>query len=384
MTNDLLGNPIGGYPSFTLNLQQKRQATLLYHWMSLDYLRTLKTLIDALIKGADVNLELAKAQGRDALVTNERWGVRDTSANWSTHVFPALEDFRKSTIWHIAQVANEVYGFTGANQCARMISEFSSMWMTEEEEQRFTAQFNAVYHHAQFIDFAAGKGGRRNQLNDSSMTVYWKEFAHLFPVLPKFRVRTDVEAVTGMPPPKTGVYIAQDDEFATLQFAWIGGSDGQLVTAETLNEVGRRAMVTIGRDAMWVDGKRMADFATSGFSNGELTDYGGFEPGDERDPRWARAILSSTGVITRPCRWYFVEQVKGEFDDESPATAAPALAQSAVGLRCEAGQPCPRTGYWFTPAKADSRRRFDQGKTMPSLGGDYGVTIWQWDERQAD
>lgn len=51
-------------------------------------------------------------------------------------------------------------------------------------------------------------------------------------------------------------------------------------------------------------------------------------------------------------------------------------------LRCEAGQPCPQTGYWFTPAQTDSKRRFSQGDPMPSLGRDYGVTIWQWREDQ--
>lgn len=29
-----------------------------------------------------------------------------------------------------------------------------------------------------------------------------------------------------------------------------------------------------------------------------------------------------------------------------------------------------------------SRRYFQTGDSMPSLGGDYGVTIWQWDENQ--
>lgn len=52
-------------------------------------------------------------------------------------------------------------------------------------------------------------------------------------------------------------------------------------------------------------------------------------------------------------------------------------------LRCEAGQPCPREGCWFTPAQADSRRHFKVGETMPALGSDYGATIWQWDENQA-
>jgi len=51
-------------------------------------------------------------------------------------------------------------------------------------------------------------------------------------------------------------------------------------------------------------------------------------------------------------------------------------------LRSVAGQTCPKEGFWFTPAKADSRQKFAQGQVMPTVGGDYGTTIWQWDEAQ--
>ncbi|WP_395139742.1 hypothetical protein [Schlegelella aquatica] len=73
--------------------------------------------------------------------------------------------------------------------------------------------------------------------------------------------------------------------------------------------------------------------------------------------------------------WYFVHKpdVRG---GERPNS------QSSVRLRCEANKPCPREGWWFTPAKADSRRFFRQGEVMPAFGTDYGLTIWQWDERQ--
>jgi hypothetical protein len=36
----------------------------------------------------------------------------------------------------------------------------------------------------------------------------------------------------------------------------------------------------------------------------------------------------------------------------------------------------------MTPTKTHSRRLFKAGEIMPSVGGDYGVTIWQWDEQQ--
>lgn len=50
--------------------------------------------------------------------------------------------------------------------------------------------------------------------------------------------------------------------------------------------------------------------------------------------------------------------------------------------RVPGGQPCPRTGYWFTPARQNSRTHFEAGQTMPDVGGTWGATIWQWDEQQ--
>jgi hypothetical protein len=75
------------------------------------------------------------------------------------------------------------------------------------------------------------------------------------------------------------------------------------------------------------------------------------------------------------------------FDDDStwPDAArrkAPLPAPPAARLRCAAGQPCPKAGYWLTPAKADSRRLFKAGEIMPRFEGDYGETIWQWDDMQ--
>ena len=71
--------------------------------------------------------------------------------------------------------------------------------------------------------------------------------------------------------------------------------------------------------------------------------------------------------------WYFVSQ-----------PAAQAMPASALHLRCEAGQACPKDGYWITPAKSGSRRFFSQGTPMPEIASDYGSTIWQWDSDQSD
>ncbi|MBW3510660.1 PoNe immunity protein domain-containing protein [Janthinobacterium sp. NKUCC06_STL] len=52
-------------------------------------------------------------------------------------------------------------------------------------------------------------------------------------------------------------------------------------------------------------------------------------------------------------------------------------------LRVEGGNPCPQTGYWFTPAIPGSLRHFEQGEIMPvSMDSQYGATIWQWSSEQ--
>jgi hypothetical protein len=382
MATDLFGKPIGGMrPEFKLNLQQKRQATLLYHWMSLDYLKGLKDLIDALIKGADVNIELAKRQGRDALLTNERWGVRDTSANWSTHVYPALEDFRKATIKDIALRATESYEFTGANQCGRMIDEFSSMWMTPEEEEAFKKQWDKVYSYASEIDSSAGAGGSRNR-TERVMRSLWGEYAHLFPRLPKYRVRTDVEGESKRRPPRTGVYVPQDDVYGAMQFAWTGNEDGILGEVQTLNDLGLEVARALGREAMWTPSAAHLSIATSP-RYVDLYRSTAIRMTDDlmTDINQAMTFVAREGFVKRPCKWYFVERVEGEFDDDEGRPESQAAGSSA-SLRAMAGETCPREGWWVAVVKADSRRHFKAGEVMPDLKSDAGVTIWQWDTKQ--
>ncbi|PLK50141.1 PoNe immunity protein domain-containing protein [Uliginosibacterium sp. TH139] len=54
-----------------------------------------------------------------------------------------------------------------------------------------------------------------------------------------------------------------------------------------------------------------------------------------------------------------------------------------IFLRCPGGDPCPKSGYWSTPAKVNSRRQFKQGETMPNFESSYGATIWQCDIAQS-
>ena len=70
-----------------------------------------------------------------------------------------------------------------------------------------------------------------------------------------------------------------------------------------------------------------------------------------------------TGPIAWPDNWR-----------DDVATDAP-----PTRLRCEAPNPCPREGWWHTPAQVNSRRHFKAGEVMPDLHTDYGATIWEWD-----
>ena len=70
--------------------------------------------------------------------------------------------------------------------------------------------------------------------------------------------------------------------------------------------------------------------------------------------------------------WYYVHK--------PDVAAMHAQASKPLRLRCEANQPCPREGWWVTPAKLGSRRHFKQGEVMPAFKTDWGLTIWQWDD----
>lgn len=58
--------------------------------------------------------------------------------------------------------------------------------------------------------------------------------------------------------------------------------------------------------------------------------------------------------------------------------SSPAPNATQIG-RVEAGQPCPRAGYWFTPAQNNSLRLFKQGELMPAIdASNWGDTLWYW------
>jgi hypothetical protein len=81
----------------------------------------------------------------------------------------------------------------------------------------------------------------------------------------------------------------------------------------------------------------------------------------------------------RSCIWYLVERTADAGTDFQPQSENALQPQ-----RIPAGDSCPETGFYFTPARPDSRRLFQKGDMMPAFDTAYGATIWQWDTEQQE
>jgi len=342
---DLYGNPIGAAKDFPLTIYRKRQAAILYHYASLDYLKGLIPLIDETIYVFHRVAQTAQAQGRDALFTSKRWGARGTSANADTYGTPFLSEFRQGILKQISDRAFEVHDrTTGAHYAAGGLREVGTGWMSDAEYERYEKAWNTTYAYANKIDRTMS---RQTAWKDSGFVQEWLHLHERFEPLPKFRVRTDVQAETGKKPPRTGVYVSQDDPHGALQFAWAGGDFGALGECSTFNDIGLDALRLVGRAGLWlndpVNDQKMFDFV----KRGPHTKVFRADPNfDDRNPSvdnaWAWA--SGESYTTRPCKWYFVEMIHGEFDETVDSDAS--LTNGPQRLRCEAGQPCPADGEW--------------------------------------
>ncbi len=359
---------------------------MLYHFASIDYLITLHRMVSQLIDGVvDPLLDLAKAQNRDSVMVDPRWGTRNTSENWANNAWPFLKDFQASLAKDIAGRAFERYKVTGATQCLRGIQEYSMLWATPEEEQRFTEVLQTIGRYAAKIDDTLDDY-HSSRWDDSAFAYHYHDFAAQFPKIPKLRIRADVQAETGKTLTRTGVYIAQDDRHAALQFGWTGNGGGKLRPSETFNELGLDALTTVGRQDLWFNEQKMFAFATSKKYAALFKDDIYFN--DQPRPSWAPGAVSGRSFTKRPCKWYYVELINGEFEDIEEEDLKEARAESDAAVaqrqrcRTEGGDPCPTAGYYFTPAIADSRRYFRYGETMPIADNKLWKTIWQWDDQQ--
>ncbi|CAM3493483.1 hypothetical protein [Cupriavidus taiwanensis] len=238
-------------------------------------------------------------------------------------------------------------------------------WMTEEQRERWNESFNRLSGactigattlrnnewsgrnwlerdlHRHEYELVDRDNGHTGDLKDYIQSLTQRGLLAPPTTYPHHPVKTNVRAKAGEPCPQTGVWVPAQ---------WLhGAKDFSL--------------------AFCVRGRLMQPAFQLHW--GKPYDIWAEFPLPDEDPE-DRLItpLKTTAVDTV---WHFVAR---------PAVQ-PAAAE-APHLRCQSSQSCPKSGYWMTPAKANSRRYFHQGDTMPEVVSDYGTTIWQWDTDQSD
>ncbi len=355
----------------------KKQAALLYHFSSVDYLREILNRLNRLIKDIDGSLDEAKNDQRDMLLISERWGSRDTAANWGNNAWHFLADFQQSLARNISNRAFEIYSPASFDYCARGLDEFSTVWMGSDRQAHFDKEFAELSTVCYNLNNSVDKTWPDSLWKDFTFAVVWRELRNEFPCIPKFQLRTDITCATGMRPPRTGVYIPLNDPYGAAQFGWTGDERGKLLNCQTFNQLGQDAFNQVGRARLWLDDRAMYTFATLARHNGrfdqELTVV------DTVHPNLAPSAIAREAFTAVPREWCYVELINGEFEDPDDFPAPEAAFENA---RVNGGDTCRQAGFYFTPVSANSRRFFNAGELMPELANPMGKTIWQWDERQ--
>lgn len=365
-------------PLVALTSWQKRQATLLCHFASFDYLKGLYERVHRLQYYADTILNKSRTEGRDKFLRDERWGDRGTSENWSNSAWRFLTDFGLSVIRDIADRQSQIYSITGANQCARGMAEFSLQWMTHAEEKEFDEALQAVVRYASFIDSTMNTFQRDGRWDDFGFFMAWKEHSPQFTNFPKFKICEDIIGETGKVPPKTGVYVSADYPEGSLQFAWNGDRHGKLRECSIFNRLGLKALAAVGRSKLWLDGNAMLEFVQDNSEAPELLEDSYFAK--SHTPVLAPSLVARNAFTSAPSKWYYIELIEGEFepfDNECEPDQPRTLSQRSFA----SGEMCKVDGFYFTPASG-SRRRLKAGDFFPELNSAYGKTIWQWDVNQ--
>lgn len=366
--------------AFNLTNWQKKQAAMLYHYASLDYLKGLQKLVSELVDGiVDPILTTAKQQNRDSVLATYTWGQRNTTQNWTNNAWPFLKDLQRYLARDIAARSMERYAITPVNDCFRGMSEFSMQWATIEEEGNFKAALSEISEYARYLDETVNDL-QYSRWTDYEFAVAYSKFSNTKRQQPKFRVRVDVAAESGHAPPRTGVYVVQQDTYAGLQFAWTGNSGGKLRPANTLNDIGKAALKEVGRDDLWLNDEKMFNFAMKS-SEREIFKPKIYILGDEYRGLASGAVAEHS-FKNYSAKWFFVEIENGEYED---FVSEPwLLIDGIVAEKVHGGEHCRVTGFYFTPAHANSRRRLVKGEKAPEWNSEYGKTIWQWDTNQLD
>lgn len=298
---------------FELASWQKKQATLLYQFSSLDYLKQMQVVLKQMISYAENMLDEATAQNRDLYLTSERWGTRETSENWARNARPFLKAFQLTTARQIAERSMSCFNITGLNQFEHGISEYSMNWATDDEEEQFKRNVADLSRHARRIDSTLDKFSSSSGWDDFDFTHEWGLLQSPSQKIPKFNVRTDVIARTNDIPLRTGVYVSATDPHASLQFAWHGGKMGKILLGNTFNSLGLAALASVGRANLWTNDDAMLAFVLANISDPLLTEDSFYK--DSMTPELAPSLVARNAFTAVDTSWFYVELVNGVFEE---------------------------------------------------------------------
>lgn len=355
----------------SLNIYQKQQAALLYYFSSMEFLDEIIGRVRALAAFTDQTLDYAVRLERDRAMRELGWSEGHLASNWSTYAHPMLSDCLRALLRQKQLRATEWYDISGVSSTLTGMSHFSMNWTLPEEESKFLELSGEATAVGVKLDTTVN-----HTWTDLRMLSTWGQYKHLFAKIPKFRVRTDVEGESGKRPVRTGVYMPQGDSFGTLQFAWTGDAGGTLDACETFSDLAHEYIDLVGRERIWRAPNEAAIIP------------GRVEPTDKYFDDWCRerkkmkfresiSSRNARAFAKRPCKWYFVEHIVGEFEDDTPAAAG-----DSERIRCLPGDTVPRSGWWHSPALPgeQGRRYFSQGSKFPNTATtEWGTVFWYYD-----
>jgi hypothetical protein len=294
---------------------QRRQAAMLLHYASLDYLKNLHHIVRELVNGNEAPmLDLARRQGRASALVNARWGMRDTAGKWR-NAWPVVRDVELLLAKDIARRSAGRYGLPTVVEFFYDNERRDFSYPTEPEQQQYEAFASLISDYARRID-ATLEARENSQWDDHGFACVFANFIDECPRIPKFHVRTDVAFPTGTVPPWTGAYVSRSDPNAALQFAWTGAAGCELRNARTFNEIGLAALEQVGRSDLWFNRDKMFTFATSPAYASRFHDELHF--GAEVFKDLAPSAVAGAAFINQPSDWYFVEVVEDDFEDTGP------------------------------------------------------------------
>ena len=316
---------------------QPQEIFLLERYSSLEYLMHVREAWKVFVQFTEGCLETYLQN----LAPNQRRKPLPQQADivWGGTVLPnfraILDGLNRSVIMRSHDDPDVFIGLCGGVMSANKgESEFSHDWMTEaEQEQYFDLLSGAVVSASRILKTTSGAW------SEGTLTRLYSEGFGRLPLpsnIPAYQLDYGVVLNPRDPVVTTGIYLP-DLPFTAAQFLHpktprsVSGPDGEL--------------------GVWQGKKKDAD-------------------GYWEESEWG------------PATWTLVRRIEGQFIEVPPQGFYPAETQPTA-TRADANQPCPQSGYWYTPAKAHSRAYFNKADLMPDYpASSYGATIWYWDMNQ--